>query len=745
MAPLAFGSAWSAPSARAARAAASAPALPTSWRAVPSASRSSAASRWVGSVWVLPAVVAASWAVSIASRLRVVNFSAPNWLICTSVSYDSWRRHPVWRPMGATNQKLSRFPSTLAIFRDCEDGRVTVPEAPSLVADCEQCFALCCVLLPFSAVSGFGMDKPGGMPCPNLADDDRCRIHATLRQDGWSGCVTFDCFGAGQQVSQVTYGGVSWREHDNLGEMAAVLSVMRVLHEMLAHLIEVGRRSPEPAAADLASEIIRMTGSTPNELLDIDLDHLHARVGSALEAASARLRSGIDLRGRDLAGRDLRRPRPARRRSPRLGPDPRRPSRTSTWVVPTCSGPTCATPTSADPTWRTPCSSARARSTRPVGDARTHASRAADTPRALGLTARVALAVGWRARGAWIPSTSLTSERGDDDPRRPHVPCRHAHGSGRAAARPTADAAVPAGRSGGRGVRAIALVMIIAGAIFTVGGVVAYFAVQQTLADQKIVVADDADMFAGKDVNGPFTAYAQAMVIGKHAKEIGKGKTYAELPQDDPNRDTVMTASFLQASLFTSVVAFGVAAMAAVIGILLILLGIALRRLTPRGAAGSLTPAAPPDDERGAGVGLAHDRQLVGVGTTGGHRRAECVAGGGHLGRELLVASPESRHLVLQLEDPAYPLDPDATRRERGDLAEQLDVAVAVAATAAAGPARHDQAHPLVGTQRLRMQPGQLGRHADHVHSGVRRQSGLRAHDGSKRLARSVVSAPAAR
>ena len=151
-------------------------------------------------------------------------------------------------------------------------------------------------------------------------------------------------------------------------------------------------------------------------------------------------------------------------------------------------------------------------------------------------------------------------------------------------ARPTADTAVHAGRSGGRGVRAIALVMIIAGAIFTVGGVVAYFAVQQTLADQKIVVADDADMLAGKDVNGPFTAYAQAMVIGKHAKEIGKGKTYAELPQDDPNRDTVMTASFLQASLFTSVVAFGVAAMAAVIGILLILLGIALRRLTPRGA-----------------------------------------------------------------------------------------------------------------------------------------------------------------
>ena len=123
---------------------------------------------------------------------------------------------------------------------------------------------------------------------------------------------------------------------------------------------------------------------------------------------------------------------------------------------------------------------------------------------------------------------------------------------------------------------------MIAGAVFAVAGVVAYVAVQQTLSDQKIVVSDDADMFAGKAVNGPFTAYAQAMVIGKHATEIAGGKTYAELPQDDPNRDTVMTASFLQASLFTSVVAFGVSVMATVLGLLLVLLGWALRRLDPR-------------------------------------------------------------------------------------------------------------------------------------------------------------------
>ena len=69
--------------------------------------------------------------------------------------------------------------------------------------------------------------------------------------------------------------------------------------------------------------------------------------------------------------------------------------------------------------------------------------------------------------------------------------------------------------------------------------------------------------------------------------------------------------------------------------------------------------------------------------------------------------------LVLELEDPAHPLDADAGRGELGDLAEQVDVAGGVAAPAAAGAAGRDQAHPLVGAQGLRVQPGQLGGDAD--------------------------------
>jgi uncharacterized protein YjbI with pentapeptide repeats len=182
-------------------------------------------------------------------------------------------------------------------------------ELPVLTADCSRCFGLCCVLLPFSAASGFGVDKPGGTPCANLDGDDRCRIHATLREDGWPGCTVFDCFGAGQQVSQVTYGGASWRERGDLGEMAAVLSVMRQLHEMLAHLAEAQRRAPDPAAQELLADVAALVGRSPGELLALDVEELRACVGAALASASARVRSpydGPDLAGADLAGQDLR-------------------------------------------------------------------------------------------------------------------------------------------------------------------------------------------------------------------------------------------------------------------------------------------------------------------------------------------------------------------------------------------------------------------------------------------------------
>jgi hypothetical protein len=46
-----------------------------------------------------------------------------------------------------------------------------------------------------------------------------------------------------------------------------------------------------------------------------------------------------------------------------------------------------------------------------------------------------------------------------------------------------------------------------------------------------------------------------------------------------------MTASFLRASLFTSVVAFGVAALATGLGVVLVLIGLALASMARQGSA----------------------------------------------------------------------------------------------------------------------------------------------------------------
>lgn len=117
---------------------------------------------------------------------------------------------------------------------------------------------------------------------------------------------------------------------------------------------------------------------------------------------------------------------------------------------------------------------------------------------------------------------------------------------------------------------------IVLGALLVLGGAGTWMLVSNTLSEQKIVTPDDACL-AGEEVDGPFTAYCQATIIQEHTLSSTDGLTYAELERDDPRRETAMNSSFLQASLFTSILAFGVSAMAAAIGVLFILIGLGIR------------------------------------------------------------------------------------------------------------------------------------------------------------------------
>ncbi|MFJ8812387.1 pentapeptide repeat-containing protein [Amycolatopsis thermoflava] len=183
----------------------------------------------------------------------------------------------------------------------------------ALRADCANCFGLCCVALPFAASADFAVDKDAGTPCRNLLGDFRCGIHARLRDEGFTGCTVFDCFGAGQRISQETFGGRDWRRAPETREaMFAAFPVMRQLHELLFHLTQaLALPAAHPVHDDLRAaleETDHMAGSDPADLVRLDVAGHRERVSALLLRASELVRGkrGKNRRGADLIGAKLR-------------------------------------------------------------------------------------------------------------------------------------------------------------------------------------------------------------------------------------------------------------------------------------------------------------------------------------------------------------------------------------------------------------------------------------------------------
>ncbi len=194
----------------------------------------------------------------------------------------------------------------------------------ALRADCDRCFALCCTAFGFVRSADFAEDKPAGSPCRHLDDRHSCTIHAVLRDRGFRGCTAFDCFGAGQAVSQRLFSGVSWRERpDTRHRMFAAFGVLRQVHEMIWYLAEAQERTYDAGirqqVRDLAESLESLSRGNAAHLQSADMDSVHASVRTLLVEVSAEVRGsyfaddgGLDPRigpGADLAGCDLRRTR----------------------------------------------------------------------------------------------------------------------------------------------------------------------------------------------------------------------------------------------------------------------------------------------------------------------------------------------------------------------------------------------------------------------------------------------------
>lgn len=189
------------------------------------------------------------------------------------------------------------------------------------VADCSRCAGLCCVALSRSRAGGFGADASAGTPCHHLQPDNRCEIHSRLRQEGWPACTVFDCFGASQEVTQVTFAGGDWREDPDVArDMFAAFATMRHLMEMLRLLTEardLAFGDSQREVEDLADELDHLVESPAAQVTSADIPALRASVGPLLATVSEahrspvresrRLRPGAHLLGADLRGKNLSR------------------------------------------------------------------------------------------------------------------------------------------------------------------------------------------------------------------------------------------------------------------------------------------------------------------------------------------------------------------------------------------------------------------------------------------------------
>lgn len=199
-----------------------------------------------------------------------------------------------------------------------------------LRSECEDCMGLCCVALRFSALDGFPTDKKVGQPCLHLQEDYQCEIHDRLSRRGMKGCITFDCFGAGQKVTQNSFAGQDWRTSPELSQdMFTVFNTMMRLHELLWYLTEALTLQPARPIHDQLKneleEIERLTYLEPKEILKLDLEKRRAAVNDLLLKTSELVRVNVNKdrnrnkdrknrsgrklnigRGADLIGADLR-------------------------------------------------------------------------------------------------------------------------------------------------------------------------------------------------------------------------------------------------------------------------------------------------------------------------------------------------------------------------------------------------------------------------------------------------------
>jgi len=140
---------------------------------------------------------------------------------------------------------------------------------PSLLPDCSRCASLCCITLAFDKSNKFAINKEAGEPCPNLATNGLCKIHDKLEDQGFGGCVQFNCHGAGQRVTQEVFDGKSWQQDMSLLQpMSEAFRPMRQIHDLLQLLESAGKFNLSRDDKNKHSQLVQSLNPTKGWTID---------------------------------------------------------------------------------------------------------------------------------------------------------------------------------------------------------------------------------------------------------------------------------------------------------------------------------------------------------------------------------------------------------------------------------------------------------------------------------------------
>lgn len=154
----------------------------------------------------------------------------------------------------------------------------------------------------------------------HLQKDFRCQIHNELEHRNLKGCIGYDCFGAGQHVTQTIYAKQTWQSMpQSTKEIFDVFVVVFQLYQMRYFLLESMIIDPAKSLkgniSELLEENVMICNSHPSAILSFDIEDYRRRVNILLKQVCRLLQESMryqskdhpsDFAGRNFAYKDMR-------------------------------------------------------------------------------------------------------------------------------------------------------------------------------------------------------------------------------------------------------------------------------------------------------------------------------------------------------------------------------------------------------------------------------------------------------